>query len=228
MHLTGRRLMSRSILIKWLVRMKLLGEGIRPSPQNYSFRLPPNMHLWPGDNVTLEVGYEFPRGEWLNEDESRLEIALNGTYLASLPVEKRSLAWEAWRFLGNDIRKERATLRIPQEKLYGNNQLSFYFNMAVNMPENGCELGLPDRIETRLYPDSYLDMSDAQYFAALPELSYWLSAGFPLHSGPICPTRRCCLPLNLMPLRLVPRLGSLGAWGPLRDTPVWHWMCARG
>ncbi|MGO3275270.1 UDP-forming cellulose synthase catalytic subunit [Halomonas sp.] len=158
---------------------EMVGEGIRPSPQNYSFRLPPNMHLWPGDHVTLEVGYEFPRGEWLNEDESRLEIALNGTYLASLPVEKRSLAWEAWRFLGNDIRKERATLRIPQEKLYGNNQLSFYFNMAVNMPENGCELGLPDRIETRLYPDSYLDMSDAQYFAALPELSYWLSAGFP-------------------------------------------------
>jgi cellulose synthase (UDP-forming) len=158
---------------------EMVGEGIRPPPQNYSFRLPPNMHLWPGDDVTLEIGYEFPRGEWLNESDSRLEVGLNGAYLGSLSVEKRSLAWEAWRLLGNDIRQERATLRIPQEQLYGNNQLNFYFNMAVNMPENGCELGLPDRIETRLYPDSYLDMSDAQHFAALPELSYWLSAGFP-------------------------------------------------
>ena len=158
---------------------EMVGEGIRPPPQNYSFRLPPNIHLWPGDDVTLEIGYEFPRGDWLNESDSRLEVELNGSYLGSLPVEKRSLAWDAWRLLGNDIRQERATLRIPQEQLYGNNQLSFYFNMAVNTPEDGCELGLPDRIETRLYPDSYLDMSDAQHFAVLPELSYWLSAGFP-------------------------------------------------
>lgn len=158
---------------------EMVGEGIRPPPQHYSFRLPPNMYLWPGDDVTLEIGYEFPRGEWLSESDSRLEVGLNGSYLGSLPVEKRSLAWDAWRLLGNDIRQERATLRIPQEQLYGNNQLSFYFNMAVNTPEDGCELGLPDRIETRLYPGSYLDMSDAQHFAALPELSYWLSAGFP-------------------------------------------------
>ncbi|MDQ7728411.1 UDP-forming cellulose synthase catalytic subunit [Halomonas sp. SpR8] len=158
---------------------EMVSEGIRPPPQNYSFRLPPNMHLWPGDSVTLEIGYEFPRGEWLNESDSRLEVGLNGSYLGSLPVEKRSLAWDAWRLLGNDIRQERATLRIPQEQLYGNNQLNFYFNMAVNTPEDGCELGLPNRIETRLYPDSYLDMSDAQHFAVLPELSYWLSAGFP-------------------------------------------------
>uniref|UniRef100_UPI00300DE03F cellulose biosynthesis cyclic di-GMP-binding regulatory protein BcsB n=1 Tax=Vreelandella indica TaxID=3126500 RepID=UPI00300DE03F len=158
---------------------EMVSEGIRPPPQNYSFRLPPNLHLWPGDDVTLEIGYEFPRGEWLNESNSRLEVGLNGSYLGSLPVEKRSLAWEAWRLLGNDIRQERATLRIPQEQLYGNNQLNFYFNMAVNLPEDGCELGLPDRVETRLYPNSYLDMSDAQHFAALPELSYWLSAGFP-------------------------------------------------
>ncbi|MGE6606293.1 UDP-forming cellulose synthase catalytic subunit [Halomonas sp. NPDC076908] len=158
---------------------EMVGEGIRPPPQNYSFRLPPNMHLWPGDDVTLEIGYEFPRGEWLNESDSRLEVGLNGSYLGSLPVEKRSLAWEAWRLLGNDIRQERATLRIPQEQLYGNNQLNFYFNMAVNLPQDGCELGLPDRVETLIYPDSYLDMSDAQHFAALPELSYWLSAGFP-------------------------------------------------
>lgn len=158
---------------------EMVGEGVRPPPQNYSFRLPPNMHLWPGDDVTLEIGYEFPRGEWLNESDSRLEIGLNGTYLGSLPVEKRSLAWEAWRLLGNDIRQERATVRIPQEQLYGNNQLNFYFNMAVNLPEDGCELGIPDRVETRLHADSYIDMRDAQHFAALPELSYWLSAGFP-------------------------------------------------
>ncbi|RUR39027.1 UDP-forming cellulose synthase catalytic subunit [Vreelandella populi] len=157
----------------------LKGEGVRPPPQRFSFRLPPNMYLWPGDDVTLKLGYEFPYGEWLNERDSRLEVGLNGTYLGSLSVEKRSLAWEIWRLLGNDIRSNEATLRVPSEQLYGNNQLDFFFNMAVNLPEEGCDLGLPNRIETRLYPDSYLDVRDAQYFAALPELSYWWNVGFP-------------------------------------------------
>ncbi|WP_172116115.1 UDP-forming cellulose synthase catalytic subunit [Halomonas hibernica] len=157
----------------------LAGEGVRPTPQSFSFSLPPNMYLWPGEEVTLKLGYEFPHGEWLNERDSRLEVGLNGAYLGSLPVEKRSLAWEIWHLLGNDIRSNEATLRIPPEQLYGNNQLDFFFNMAVNLPEEGCDLGLPNRIETRLYPDSYLDVRDAQYFAALPELSYWWNVGFP-------------------------------------------------
>lgn len=157
----------------------LTGQGLRPVPHDFSFRLPPNLFLWPGDHVELDVEYQFPRGEWLDESQSGLEVSLNGSFLGTFPVEKNSLAWEFWHLLGNDIRQERATVRIPQERLYGNNQLSIYFDMAVNTPENGCDLGLPQRIETRISPNSFIDITDGEYFTALPQLSYWISAGFP-------------------------------------------------
>ncbi|MGP9765769.1 UDP-forming cellulose synthase catalytic subunit [Halomonas sp. AOP13-D3-9] len=156
----------------------MTGEGIRPSPQNYSFRLPP-LFVWAGDDVNLQVNYRFPEGEWLDIDHSRLEVSLNDQYLEGLPVEKNSIAWELWKLLGNDIRQEEAILDIPQEQLYGNNRLSFYFNMAVHTPEEGCDLGLPERIETRIMPSSHIDLREAQKFAALPELAYWVSAGYP-------------------------------------------------
>lgn len=157
----------------------LTGQGLRPVPHYFSFRLPPNLFFWPGDQVVLDLGYQFPRGEWLDEKHSVLEVGLNGSFLGTFPVEKNSLAWDFWHLLGNDIRQERTTIKIPQERLYGNNQLSIYFDMAVNMPDAGCELGLPPRIETRISPDSSMDITNAEYFTALPQLSYWLSAGFP-------------------------------------------------
>ena len=156
----------------------MVGEGIRPSPQNYSFRLPP-LFVWAGDDVNLQVNYQFPEGEWLDIDNSRLEVSLNDQYIEGLPVEKNSIAWDLWKLLGNDIRQEEAILDIPQEQLYGNNQLSFYFNMAVHTPDEGCDLGLPERIETRIMPNSHIDLREAKKFAALPELSYWVSAGYP-------------------------------------------------
>ncbi|MEC4766680.1 UDP-forming cellulose synthase catalytic subunit [Halomonas sp. CUBES01] len=154
------------------------GEGVRPAPQRYSFRLPP-LFVWAGDDVGLQVNYRFPQGEWLDIDESRLEVSLNEQYLDGLPVEKDSIAWDIWKLLGNDIRQEEAVLQIPQEQLYGNNQLTFYFNMGVHLPEEGCDLGLPEEIETRILPQSHIDLREAHKFAALPELSYWVSAGYP-------------------------------------------------
>lgn len=197
----------------------MVSAGVRPPAQRYSFRLPPNVFLWPGEHVTLNLEYRFPRGKWFNSTDSRLEVSLNDQYLGTLPVEKRSLAWKAWRLLGNDIRQESAKLRIPYEQLYGNNELSFYFNLAVNAPDEGCDLNLPTRIESSIDPGSHIDLRESMHFAALPELSYWLSAGFPFTQWADLSQTSLLLPELPSREEISAALGLVGRMGAATGTP---------
>ncbi|HMO44310.1 MAG TPA: cellulose biosynthesis cyclic di-GMP-binding regulatory protein BcsB, partial [Phenylobacterium sp.] len=54
-----------------------------PGPVAVPFRLPPDLLFWPRTVAPLELRYRYPMGPWINREESRLDVSLNGQYLRS-------------------------------------------------------------------------------------------------------------------------------------------------
>ncbi len=64
------------------------------------FRAAPDLYLWDGETIPLQVGYRFPSESWINEDKSLLSVTLNGTFLNNLPMNKQGPLEKVWRYLG--------------------------------------------------------------------------------------------------------------------------------
>ncbi|KAB8142197.1 cellulose biosynthesis cyclic di-GMP-binding regulatory protein BcsB, partial [Raoultella ornithinolytica] len=99
-------------------------------PLRIAFRAAPDLYLWDGETIPLQVGYRFPSESWINEDKSLLSVTLNGTFLNNLPMNKQGPLEKVWRYLGGDARQERFTIPLAPYLIYGDNQLSMYFNVV--------------------------------------------------------------------------------------------------
>ena len=62
-----------------------------PASSMWGFRASPDLFLWPGETVPLRVRYRFAEGPWLDNERSRLDVALNGQFLKSLPAAPAGL-----------------------------------------------------------------------------------------------------------------------------------------
>ena len=68
---------------------QLRTRGLYPGVIDVGFRASPDLFLWPGETVPLRVRYRFAEGPWLDNEKSRLDVALNGRFLKSLPPPRR-------------------------------------------------------------------------------------------------------------------------------------------
>lgn len=155
----------------------LMSRGLFHPAIELNFRASPDLFFWPGEVIPLKIKYSFPEGKWLDEARSTLDVSLNGDYLTSLAVNQSGLWARFNSWLGGDSRQEEAEIKIPPYLLYGENKLRLYHNFAVNT--KGCELDVPADITARVLPTSSFDLSSAQNFTQLPNLSYFVGVGFP-------------------------------------------------
>lgn len=153
-------------------------DGIHPALIRIPFRVAPDLDLWPGRTVPLRVRYRFPDGDWLDTGKSRLDVALNGQHLGSLPVNRRGLVEHLWGMAGGAVRQEEAVVPVPPSLIYGQNVLTFYFNLAHRF-EDPCHPEIPVDVVSQIYPDSMLDMTETQHMVGLPDLAPFAAAGFP-------------------------------------------------
>ncbi len=151
----------------------LYHDGIR-----LGFHAAPDLFLWDGDFIPVQIDYRFPTESWIDEDRSQLNITLNGTFLRGLTVNKRGLVETAWRKLGGDTRQESYRMQLSPYLIYGDNQLEFYFSLQPK-PDAPCSLLTSNNIKSRIDPDSFIDLSKTHHFALLPNLSYYVGAAFP-------------------------------------------------
>ncbi len=79
--------------------------GVWHEPLRIAFRAAPDLYLWDGETIPLQVGYRFPSESWINEDKSLLSVTLNGTFLNNLPMNKQGPLEKVWRYLGGDARR---------------------------------------------------------------------------------------------------------------------------
>lgn len=152
--------------------------GVWHEPLRIAFRAAPDLYLWDGETIPLQVGYRFPSENWINEDKSLLSVTLNGTFLNNLPMNKQGPLEKVWRHLGGDARQERFTIPLAPYLIYGDNQLSMYFNV-VPKDDVPCQVLLNNNIKSRITDDSWIDLSKTRHFSLLPNLSYFVGASFP-------------------------------------------------
>jgi len=158
-------------------------EDVRSAPRRFSFRLPPDLYVWPGGTIEANLEYRFPEGDWIDRQASRLEVMLNGQFLATLSAENRGPLQEFWRLIGRDAGTVVRSVPLNPELLYGNNEISFYFNMTPVQDED-CTLRLPSAINAGLLSSSHLDMTSADNFATLPNLALFAAGSFPFTQRP--------------------------------------------
>lgn len=159
-------------------------EGVFPRVINLSFRATPDIFLWPGDRIPLNLDYRFPEGDWIDEQRSTLDVTLNGQYLGSLPMRQRGLMSKVRELLGESLRQERGVIELPPALIYGINRLTLYFNLHPRSSLDPCESGVPNQVISRVLPSSNIDMSQTYTFTELPNLAFFVGAGLPFTRQP--------------------------------------------
>lgn len=156
---------------------ELKAEGIFPGVNRVDFRVAPDLFLWPGRSFDMQIDYRFPDVDWLDESQSHLDVMLNGQFLTSLPVIAGGNLSRLWQYVVGESVEQSVTVPLPEGLVYGNSRLEFYYNLVAREGAD-CEVD-GEQVIGRISSDSYMDLSEAKHFAALPELAYFINSGFP-------------------------------------------------
>lgn len=171
---------DRPVKLSELIRkdQSLTVNGIWHDALRVAFRAAPDLFLWDGETIPLRIGYRFPSESWIDEDRSLLSMTMNNTFLHNLPVNKQGALETLWHKIGGDARQEQFDMPLEPYMIYGDNQLSLYFNI-VPKATAPCSVLLNNNIKSRIDDDSWIDLSHTRHFALLPNLSYFVGASFP-------------------------------------------------
>ena len=171
---------DRPVQLSELIRkdQSLTVNGIWHEPLQVAFRAAPDLFLWDGETIPLHINYRFPTESWIDEQRSLLSLTMNGTFLHNLPVNKQGALEGLWHKLGGDARQETFDIPLSPYMIYGDNQLSLYFNI-VPKADAPCSVLLNNNIKSRIDDNSWIDLSHTRHFTLLPNLSYFVGASFP-------------------------------------------------
>lgn len=171
---------DRPVKLSELLRkdQSLTSLGIWHEPLNIAFRAAPDLFLWDGGSIPMHINYRFPTEEWINESHSWLSVTLNNTFLRNLPVNKQGILESLWHKVGGDARQEQSDISIEPYQIYGDNQLSLYFNITPQ-EDAPCSVLLNNNIKSQIDDSSSIDLSHTRHFALLPNLSFFVGASFP-------------------------------------------------
>lgn len=171
---------DRPVKLSELIRkdQSMTVNGIWHDALRVAFRAAPDLFLWDGETIPLRIGYRFPSESWIDEDRSWLSMTMNDTFLHNLPVNKQGALETLWHKMGGDARQEQFDMPLEPYMIYGDNQLSLYFNI-VPKASAPCSVLLNNNIKSRVDDDSWIDLSHTRHFALLPNLAYFVGASFP-------------------------------------------------
>jgi hypothetical protein len=153
--------------------------GIAPPPINLDLRLPPDLFTWNHAGVPIDLHYRYTAPAESNDD-SFLTVSVNDQLLRSyrLTPESDGDGRIAVPLLQSDQSRRNKDLLIPAFKLASNNQIQFKFAMESHR-QFMCSNGLSDNARESIDPDSTLDISGFPHYAAMPNLTLFVNAGYP-------------------------------------------------
>jgi cellulose synthase (UDP-forming) len=137
------------------------------APVDTFFRLPPDLYFADRPNVLLHVDYRYnpvPVGP-----NSSFQVQANHNYLGSIPLTPAK----------EPSKRTSADMAMPVVDLRPfSNTLSFIFTFQV-LKSGGCKDTTPINMQGAILGSSYLDLSGASHWVALPSLDLFANAGFP-------------------------------------------------
>lgn len=143
-----------------------------------NLRVPPDLFTWRSRGVPLDLKYRYtpPR----KSNDSRLTIAINNDLVRAFPLKTLEHADNALRLSapGSDLFSEQNDILVPAFKIGSRNQLQFNFSFVTDK-EGRCTSAMGDGHRAAIDPDSTIDFSGFPHYAAMPNLGFFVSSGFP-------------------------------------------------
>ena len=213
---------DRKVYLSELLRpgQSLVSTGLWHPPLNLSFRAAPDLYQLYGEPVQIALDYNFPLENWIDEDHSWLNVVLSGNFLENVPVNKLGAVESLWRLLGGDAREEHREIPVQPYMIYGDNNLSLYFDIKLKKGAP-CSVLHDTNIKSALLDSSYIDLSNTDHFASLPNLSFFVGAGYPFTKFADFGQTVMLLPQSPSPSEVQTLLDLAARSGKATGWPVW-------
>ena len=145
----------------------LIHDGVEGGKIASTFRLPPDVWVWPAEFVDLDLRWSLalPR----DVPQPRLDVLFNGAYLGRLPDLD----------LPHGETRGEQHLRIHRDKLKGFNELVVFVNYAD--AERICTASAAGGggARVQILPDTTFQLGAAGTFAPQPDIESFVNDGFP-------------------------------------------------
>lgn len=196
---------------------EMQGLGLPPGPMTARFRSAPDLFFWPRQGGKLNLGYRYPVADWLDKRASRLDVSINGQYLKTLPLG--ASLWTALFSRGANSQDSRASVILPRYNLFGQNQLSFDYNLVLANKKK-CEGTLPENVRVGIDPNSTIDLTSAYHAMVMPDLATFAAAGFPFTVRPDLGETTVIMGDQASPAAIEAFLELMGRFGDATGVPV--------
>ncbi|WP_419758623.1 UDP-forming cellulose synthase catalytic subunit [Acidisoma sp.] len=191
-----------------------------------AFRTAPDLYTWRERGFPLRIAFRAPPGPIENLSVSRLDVGINGLYLQSIPLADRMAnAW--WR---NWIPVIGATgpfhtVYVPPYDVFGSNALQFFFDTRP-LNAGACK-AVPSDPTMGIDPNTTISLARGYHFAKMPNLAFFVSAGFPFTRMADLSNTTIVLPDTPDTGELSAYLGMMGRFGFLTGYPALQVAVAR-
>ncbi|MGQ0709789.1 MAG: cellulose biosynthesis cyclic di-GMP-binding regulatory protein BcsB [Rhodoferax sp.] len=172
---------DRPVRLGELVRSQNLRvHAYYPDAIRINYRLPPDVFLWRTPGAPLDLRYRATDLPY--HHNSSLNLGHNGNFIQTLPINsvarKAPEAESAVDTLqvGRALRHEQ--VHIPPYTPVGREQLQFTYHFDV-IRQGECMALPPNNLEGAVDAESTIDFSQFPRYAALPNLAYFASLGYP-------------------------------------------------
>ncbi|MFQ2476412.1 cellulose biosynthesis cyclic di-GMP-binding regulatory protein BcsB [Aeromonas caviae] len=203
---------------------QLQATGRRLWPMSLTLRLPPDLYLLGERGIRTELKYHHSAPTL--RDGSRLDVAVNGQFMKSFPLEpgevkgERLLTLPLWFADDGDA----TALRMPGLKTTQANNLSFSFEYAqqyMGGTEDGrCDLVMPPAHQVRIDEASTIDFTGYRHFIEMPNLRAFSYGGFPFSRMADLADSQVVMPARPHPEQITTLLDTLGAIGAETGYPA--------
>ncbi len=193
-------------------------------PMSLTLRLPPDLYLLGENGIRTELKYHHSAPTL--RDGSRLDVAVNGQFMKSFPLEpgevkgERLLTLPLWFTDDGDA----TALRMPGLKTTQANNLSFSFEYAqqyMGGTEDGrCDLVMPPAHQVRIDEASTIDFTGYRHFIEMPNLRAFSYGGFPFSRMADLADSQVVMPARPHPEQITTLLDTLGAIGAETGYPA--------
>jgi hypothetical protein len=156
--------------------------GHSPAWIRIGLRIPPDLFTWRRPGAPFDLRFRHNAVAGSAAGASRLTVNLDNELLRSYELTPAGgdniVSKVGASLLGTDTSSEQVLARIPGYLLRPRSELQLAFNFEVPR-EGACRDSYVQNIGASIDPDSTIDFSGFPHYAALPELGYFATSGFP-------------------------------------------------
>lgn len=201
--------------------------GHQPDLIRINLRIPPDLFTWRSRGVPVDLKYKYSPP--IHASESRLTMSVNEELLQAFNLRASGQGGESSRvrlpLLDDILLGDSKEVFLPAFKLGARNQLQFSFAFTY-FKEGDCRDTLVENVRAIVDANSTVDFSGFPHYAKMPNLNYFVTAGYPFTRYADLSQTVVVLPDKPSPYDIETMLTLLGRMGESTGYPAIHFRLA--